>query len=191
MENVSSARLYVLTIGHSNHQSGHFPDLLKPPSVQAVADTRSQPYSEYASHFDQKPLKKTLEAEGIRYVFLGRELGGRPDGDEFYDDDGHVLYGRVAETELFQEGLSRLEKGIREYKVAMLCAEENPAACHRRLLVGRVLLERGIQVSHIRGDGRIQTEDEVAAETDPNRNQLALFQKDEAEPWKSIPAFRS
>ena len=191
MENVSSARLHVLTIGHSNHQIGHFLDLLKSHSVQVVADTRSQPYSEYASHFDQNPLKKTLEAEGIRYVFLGRELGGRPDGDEFYDDQGHVLYDRVSETQLFQEGLSRLETGIREYKVAMLCAEENPAACHRRLLVGRVLLDHGIQVDHIRGDGRIQTEDEVAAETDPNRDQLTLFEKVEAEPWKSIPASRS
>src|SRR6202163_4939957 len=158
MENVSSSRPHVLTIGHSNHRIDHFLDLLKSHAVQVVVDTRSQPYSEYATQFDQKPLKKTLEAEGIRYVFLGRELGGRPDGDEFYDDQGHVLYDRVAETPLFQEGLSRLENGIREYNVAILCAEENPAACHRRLLIGRVLRDRGIGMKHVRGDGRIQTE---------------------------------
>ena len=191
MKNGSNTSLRVLTIGHSNHQVEHFLDLLKSHSVEVVADTRSYPYSEYATQFDQKPLKMALEADGIRYVFLGRELGGRPDGDEFYVDQGHVLYDRVAETELFQEGVSRLEKGIREYKVAMLCAEENPAACHRRLLIGRVLLNRGIQVDHIRGDGRIQTEAEVAAETNPNKDQLALFEKVEAEPWKSIPAVRS
>jgi uncharacterized protein (DUF488 family) len=188
MENASSSPLRVLTIGHSNHLIGRFLDLLKSHTIQVVVDARSQPYSEYATHFDQKPLKKALEEEGIRYVFLGRELGGRPDGDDLYDEEGHVLYDRVAETPLFQEGLSRLEKGIREYKVAMLCAEENPAVCHRRLLVGRVLLDRGIQVDHIRGDGRIQTEDEVAAETDPNKDQLALFEKAEAKPWKSIPS---
>jgi uncharacterized protein (DUF488 family) len=188
LENISNANLRVLTIGHSNHQIDHFLDLLKSHTVQVVADTRSQPYSEYASQFDQKPLKKVLDDKGIRYVFLGRELGGRPDGDEFYDAEGHVLYDRVAETRLFREGLSRLEKGIREYKVAMLCAEENPATCHRRLLIGRILLDRGIQVDHIRGDGRIQTEDEVAAETDPTKDQLALFEKVEAEPWKSIPS---
>src|ERR1700687_2526120 len=188
MKNTLLASARVLTIGHSNHPIAHFLDLLKSRSVQVVADTRSHPYSEYATQFDQKPLRNTLEGEGIRYVFLGRELGGRPDGDEFYDDDGHVLYGRVAETELFQEGLSRLEKGIREYKVAVLCAEENPAACHRRLLVGRVLLDCGIQVEHIRGDGRLQTEEKMAAEVDPNRDQLTLFQKVEAEPWKSIPS---
>ena len=190
MENASNTSLRVLTIGHSNHQVEHFLDLLKSHSVQVVADTRSYPYSEYATQFDQKPLKMALEVDGIGYVFLGRELGGCPDGDEFYDEQGHVLYSRVAETELFREGVSRLEKGIREYKVAMLCAEENPAACHRRLLVGRVLSNRGIQVDHIRGDGRVQTEAELAVETDPAKDQLALFEKVEAEPWKSIPSVR-
>ena len=187
-ENTADKGPRVLTIGHSNHPIGHFLDLLKSHAVQVVVDSRSQPYSEYATQFDQNALKKTLSGEGIRYLFLGRELGGRPDGDDYYDGEGHVLYDRVAETQLFQEGLSRLENGIREYKVALLCAEENPAACHRRLLVGRVLLSRGIQVEHVRGDGRIQTEDEVAAEADPNRNQLALFEKAEVEPWKSIPS---
>src|SRR5258708_39978975 len=137
MENASNTSLRVLTIGHSNHPVEHFLGLLKSHSVQVVADTRSYPYSEYATHFDQNPLKMALEADGIRYVFLGRELGGRPDGDEFYDERGHVLYDRVAQTELFQEGVSRLEKGIREYKVAMLCAEENTAACQSSRIIDR------------------------------------------------------
>jgi uncharacterized protein (DUF488 family) len=183
-----TASPHVFTIGHSNHTVDHFLGLLKSQGVQVVVDARSQPYSKYATQFDHDALKAALQDAGIRYLYLGRELGGRPEGDEFYDDEGHVLYDRVAATGLFQEGLSRLERGIREYKVAMLCAEENPAACHRRLLVGRVLLERGIRVEHIRGDGRIQTEEEVAAEADPNQDQLQLFQTTEAEPWKSIPS---
>ena len=188
MENNATASPRVLTIGHSNHTVEHFLTLLKAHAVQVVVDERSQPYSKYATQFDQDALKLALQDAGIRYLYLGRELGGRPEGDEFYDDEGHVLYDCVAATCLFQEGFSRLERGIREYKVVMLCAEENPAACHRRLLVGRVLHDHGIQVEHIRGDGRIQTEEEVAAEVDPNRDQLSLFQKVEAEPWKSIPS---
>jgi uncharacterized protein (DUF488 family) len=188
MENKSSACSRVYTIGHSNHTVEHFLGLLKSHEVQVVVDTRSQPYSKYATQFDHEPLKGSLQDAGIRYLYLGRELGGRPDGDEFYDDVGHVLYDRVAATTLFQEGLTRLERGIREYNVALLCAEENPATCHRRLLVSRVLIDHGIQVEHIRGDGRIQTEEEVAAETDPDRDQLSLFQKVEADPWKSIPS---
>jgi uncharacterized protein (DUF488 family) len=188
MENNVTSSFRVLTIGHSNHTVEHFLGLLKAHAVQVVVDARSQPYSKYATQFDHEALKLALQDAGIRYVYLGRELGGRPEGDEFYDDEGHVLYDRVAATSLFLEGLSRLERGIREYTVAMLCAEENPAACHRRLLVGRVLIDRGIQVEHIRGDGRIQTEEEVAAQTDPDRDQLSLFGKAEAEPWKSIPS---
>ena len=188
MEKNVNAGLRVLTIGHSNHATEYFLELLKSHGVQVVVDTRSQPYSKYSTQFDQKDLKQSLSGAAIRYLYLGRELGGRPEGEELYDPEGHVLYDRVAETRQFQEGLTRLENGIREYQVAMLCAEENPAACHRRLLIGRVLLEHGIQVAHIRGDGRLQTEEEVAAEMDPDRDQLSLFQKVEAEPWKSIPS---
>jgi uncharacterized protein (DUF488 family) len=188
LENNATASPRVVTIGHSNHTVEHFLGLLKAHAVQVVVDTRSQPYSKYATQFDHEALKVTLQDAGIRYLFLGRELGGRPEGDEFYDGEGHVLYDRVAATSLFQEGLTRLERGIREYKVAVLCAEENPAACHRRLLVSRVLIDHGIQVKHIRGDGRVQSEEDVAAEVNPDRDQLSLFQKVEAEPWKSIPS---
>ena len=172
-----SPRFY--TIGHSNHTVEHFLGLLKAHDIQVVVDARSQPYSKYATQFDHETLKPALQDAGIRYLYLGRELGGRPEGEEFYDSTGHVLYDRVSAPGIFQEGLSRLERGIREYNVALLCAEENPAACHRRLLVGRVLLDRGIQVEHIRGDGRIQSEEEVAFEADPNRDPLSLFQKAE------------
>jgi uncharacterized protein (DUF488 family) len=188
IENNATTSRRVLTIGHSNHAVEHFLGLLTSHDVQVVVDARSQPYSKYAAQFDQDELKLALQDAGIRYLYLGRELGGRPDGDEYYDDEGHVLYDRVAATGVFQKGLSRLERGIREYDVALLCAEENPAACHRRLLVGRVLLDHEIQVDHIRGDGRIQKEEEVAAEAGPDRDQLSLFQKAEAEPWKSIPS---
>jgi uncharacterized protein (DUF488 family) len=177
----------VLTIGHSNHTMDHFLDLLQMHGVQVVVDVRSQPYSKYATHFDKDALKLGLQSAGIRHLYLGRELGGRLEGDEFYDQKGHVLYDRVAATTIFQEGIKRLEKGIREFRVATLCAEENPSACHRRLLVSRVLFDHGIHVDHIRGDGRLQTEEEVATELSPDRDQLALFPKAAAEPWKSVP----
>jgi uncharacterized protein (DUF488 family) len=172
----------VLTIGHSNHSLEHFLGLLRLHAVQVVADVRSHPYSAYASHFDNQPLAKTLRAEGFQYVYLGAELGGRPRGNAYYDTDGRVLYDKVAESSEFQEGLTRLEKGLGQYRVAMLCAEEDPAGCHRRLLVGRVLAQRGIVVEHIRGDGRLQAEDELRAA------QLGLFDEIEAPVWKSIPS---
>jgi uncharacterized protein (DUF488 family) len=173
--------LRVLTIGHSNHSLEHFLGLLGSHSVEVVADVRSHPYSAYASTFDRELLAKSLRAAGFEYVYLGNELGGRPRGNAYYDTDGRVLYGKVAESSVFQAGLARLEKGLRQSVVTLVCAEEDPAGCHRRLLVSRVLATRGVVVEHIRGDGRLQTEEELRAA------QLSLFDGMEAA-WKSIPS---
>jgi uncharacterized protein (DUF488 family) len=178
-----SARL--LTIGHSNHSMEKLLELLALYSVQVVADVRSSPYSKYATQFDREALSEALRAAGFRYVYLGGELGGRPRGDHYYDAAGHVLYDRVVESPGFQAGVARLEEGLRQYVVATLCAEEDPAGCHRRLLVGRVLGERGVAVEHIRGDGRLQSEAELCA-AEPHDGQLSLFEEIEA-PWKSVP----
>jgi uncharacterized protein (DUF488 family) len=172
----------ILTIGHSNHSLEHFVSLLRCHLVQVVADVRSHPYSAYASTFDHEALAKSLHTAGFQYVYLGNELGGRPRGHVYYDTDGRVLYGKVAESSAFRSGLARLEKGLRQSIVAVLCAEENPAGCHRRLLVSRVLAERGVMVQHIRGDGRLQTEGEL------QDAQLSLFDGTEAPAWKSIPS---
>jgi len=88
----------IQTIGHSNHSADHFLHLLKSHRIEVVVDTRSQPYSNYATHFDQSPLKQSLTQNDIQYLYLGRELGGRPEGDQNYDSKGHVLYHRVAES---------------------------------------------------------------------------------------------
>jgi len=176
----------LFTIGHSNHSMEHLLDLLRQHAIQVIADVRSSPYSKYTTQFDREALIEALRAAGFQYIYLGGELGGRPRGEDYYDAQGHVLYDKVAESSAFLEGLARLEKGLSDYRVAVLCAEEDPAGCHRRLLVGRVLSERGVEVDHIRGDGRVQSEaDLIAAE--PADNQLSLFEEIEA-PWKSIPS---
>src|SRR5580658_2729810 len=146
----------MLTIGHSNHAIERFVDLLQRYGVDVIADIRSYPYSKYSPQYDRARLKSVLEAAGIRYAYLGDDLGGRPDGGEFYDPDGHVLYAKVAGADFFLRGIERLERGIHRYrKPAILCSEENPSVCHRRLLVTRILWDRGIAVSHIRGNGSL------------------------------------
>jgi hypothetical protein len=88
-----------------------------------------------------------------------------------------------------RQGLRKASAGLlKKYRVAMLCSEEDPAICHRGLLVGRVQRERGAQVDHIRGDGRIQADNEVFAKNDSVEKQGKLFDADEAPAWKSIPS---
>jgi uncharacterized protein (DUF488 family) len=178
----------ILTTGHSDHPLDHFLQLLKLHSVEVVADTRSYPYSNFAPQYGQQSLKEALAKSGFQYVYLGRELGGRPEGDEFYDSEGHVLYAKVAASEFFQEGLWRLEQGLRSYRVALLCAEENPANCHRRLLIVRVLAQRGIEADHIRGDASLQSERALSEQLNAADPQMDLFQTTEVPEWKSIPS---
>ncbi len=177
----------VFTIGHSNHDEQTFVDLLKQHGIDVVADVRSQPYSKYTTHFNTDQIKPALADAGLRYVFLGGQVGGRPDDPQFYDADGYVLYDRLAESPSFLEGIERLEKGIETYRVAILCSEEDPAECHRNLLIGRVLIGRGIELWHIRGDGQLQSQTELDRESctgDP-RQQL-LFEELKEAPWRSI-----
>ena len=149
-DNCPQTVLTVLTIGHSNHPLGKLLDLLKQHQIEILVDVRSSPHSGYASQFNKEAFQHPLQAEGIRYLFLGNLIGGRPEDEEFYDDDGYVLYDRLAQSPRFQEGITRLMKAIQSCRAALLCSEEDPTNCHRRLLVGRVLREAGVRVLHIR-----------------------------------------
>lgn len=179
----------LLSIGHSNLDIEKFVTLLKANDVRVIADTRSQPYSKHTPHFSREELEAALYAAGIGYVFFGDELGGRPRGREYYDEDGHVLYWKVADSEFFRHGVERLERWRRRYpaqNLALLCSEENPLSCHRRLLVGKVLYDAGWDIRHIRSNGQVQSEKalrEEEAAAPPK--QIKLGEDPEAGTWKS------
>jgi uncharacterized protein (DUF488 family) len=177
----------VYSIGHSNIGVEDLLDLLQRHQIQVVADVRTSPRSSYVPHFDAAPLRAALLRHDISYVPLGRELGGRPDGDQFYDEQDHVLYGRLARSRLFQAGIDRVLTGAQTYRIGLLCSEEDPSKCHRHLLIGRVLRDRGATVLHIRADGRLETEDELSSSEADASPQAALFDLGpEARQWRSI-----
>jgi len=185
----SQTKQRIYTIGHSNHSIDTFLALLKKNQIEVLVDTRSKPYSKHAPHFALEPLSSITTNAGIKYVFLGKELGGRPEGEEFYDSEGHVLYWRLANSPDFNTGIRCLEEELQKHRVAILCSEEDPSGCHRRLLVGRVLARHGIVQEHIRGDGRLQSDEEVKKMSDsPVTEQKPLFQQKQnrKEVWRSI-----
>ena len=150
----------VLTVGHSNHALETFVALLLQHGVTALADVRSAPYSRFNPQFNRKALDASLETLGIEYAFMGRALGGRPDDPTCYED-GRVRYDRLAETPLFREGLERIVDGAQRQRIALMCAEKEPLDCHRTILVGRSLAERGVTVAHILADGTLEPHDET------------------------------
>ena len=172
----------VFSIGHSNHSLDKFITLLKNHRINLLIDVRSHPYSKFASHFTADSIQEALVATGIEYLFLGKELGGRPEEPEFYDSEGHVLYWKLANSSKLREGIRRLEEESKMKHVAIMCSEEDPSSCHRRLLVGRVLTSRRIDLDHIRGNGQIQDESDLVAVD----KQHGLFDQREKTVWRSI-----
>ena len=149
----------VLTIGHSNHSMDAFLALLKQHGVTAVADVRSAPYSRYTPQFNHDALRDALEAFGIEYVYLGGEIGGRPADRSCYDEEGRVLYERVAETDAFDDGIRSLMHQADQCCVALMCTEKDPLDCHRTLLVSHALASRGVAVRHMLADGSLEDHD--------------------------------
>jgi uncharacterized protein (DUF488 family) len=146
----------IYTVGHSNHPLEKFFSLLEQYHITAIADVRSTPYSRRNPQFNSKTLAAALEAEGIAYVSLGKELGARSEDPSCYEA-GRVQYRRLAQTDSFRQGIERVWAGAQRYLVALMCAEKEPLDCHRTLLVSRALEAEGVTVMHILADGSIET----------------------------------
>jgi uncharacterized protein (DUF488 family) len=146
----------LFSIGHSNYEIDVFISLLKKYGVTGVADVRSHPYSRFLPHFNRVALQESLTKEGICYVFLGRELGARPSNRECYVD-GKAVYERIAATEAFREGIQRILKGLKKYKLSLMCAEKDPLTCHRAVLVCQHLRHFDLSINHILKNGDLES----------------------------------
>ena len=157
---VESKSNVLYTIGHSNHTIENFIALLKRYGVTCIADVRSAPYSRYCPQFNKSALAASLQAAGIAYMFLGKELGGRPKDLSCYED-GCVDFRRVAKRDEFKRGIERLLADVPKYRIALMCAEKDPLQCHRTILVSRHLKKHNIHIKHILADGNIEEHTEA------------------------------
>jgi uncharacterized protein (DUF488 family) len=125
-----------------------------------VVDVRSQPFSRFNPQFNRGRLSAALAEVGMSYDYLGDELGGRPPEPELYDASGRVKYDELARTARFSRGIDRVLSEPR--RAAIMCSEEDPLRCHRRILITPALIERGLAVLHLRGDGTTVADAELA-----------------------------
>ncbi|NYB52392.1 MAG: DUF488 domain-containing protein [Methanobacteriaceae archaeon] len=145
----------VFTIGHSNHKFSVFSELIQKQEVNMVVDVRTSPYSKYSPHFNRKPLEKALKQFNIKYLYLGNKIGGKPRDKKFYHDD-KLIYHRLEADNNYQEGLKELLNSAKNYRVVLMCSEEDPYHCHRHHLIAQSLKKHGFQITHIRGNGELE-----------------------------------
>jgi len=162
-------RVQVYSIGHSDHTIEAFLDLLRQQMVAVVVDVRSQPYSRWAPQFNRENLARDLEAAGIRYVFMGDSLGGRPADPAFYEaGQERPDYERLSQSPAYQAGVEELLELAEAQRVVMMCSEGDYRKCHRAMLITPTLLKRGARVLHICRDGTV-------VEAQPQPKQLGLL----------------
>ncbi|MBT3510634.1 MAG: DUF488 domain-containing protein [Nitrospina sp.] len=177
----------IYTLGYSNRTLEEFVNILKINNIDALCDVRSSPYSKFSPQFNREAFKKKLNENGIAYVFLGEELGGRPGNISCYENE-KADYGKMEKTEQFLNGLNRVGEALKKgYRPVLMCAEGDPLACHRAILVGKTLSSQGYKVIHILDKDKNETNEEMESRlvnslnlqpdlfSDPKRS--SLFQR--------------
>lgn len=163
----------ILTIGYGTRTVDTFMTLLQTHAVAFLIDVRSQPYSRHQPDFAKAALAGHLAVAGIRYVFMGHNLGGRPDDPDCYRQE-QVDYEKLTQKPFYRAGIERLQAAFRQgERVALLCAEAKPEMCHRAHLIGRSLTAVGVPVLHIDEDGRLLSQEAVLARL--NGGQMPLL----------------
>jgi uncharacterized protein (DUF488 family) len=159
--------MQLFTLGHSAHRLEKFLALLGQYGIRTLVDVRSVPASRYHPQYNKLTLEHTLGEQGIRYVFAGRELGGRPSDPACYPGGKLPVkgqanpprpdYAEMMKRDWFVQGIESLLSLAAEQPTAILCSEEDPAHCHRQHLIVAYLQQHHPQVEilHIRGNGTI------------------------------------
>jgi uncharacterized protein (DUF488 family) len=152
----------ILTVGYGSRSIDEFVAEVERSGVEYLVDVRSAPYSRYKPEFSRDALAERLERAGIRYVFMGRELGGRPENRDHYRPDGKVDYEKRRLDEGFQSGIRALEAGWESGdRIILMCSEGKPQDCHRAKLVANELVTLRVPIAHIDERGEVRSHRDV------------------------------
>lgn len=158
---MNQGKLY--SIGYATKPIATFIAQLEQHEISVVADVRSVPYSNAFFDYHQEALVRHLRGAGIRYVYMGAELGPRSKDPSHYDQHNQVQFVSLMSSKPFLSGLERLKNGLEKgFKVALMCAEKDPAVCHRSLLIAyqwdRLL---NTDTAHITHEGELEYQSEL------------------------------
>ena len=114
--------------------------ILREAGIGTLVDVRAYPASRRHPQFNKENLRTSVGRAGMAYRWEGKALGGlRPS----YAD--HM---QTAQFQSAARALSALEG-----RVCILCAESNPADCHRSFIADWLVMN-GERVTHLLDLGR-------------------------------------
>ena len=143
----------IWTIGHGTRPVEELASMLGSAGVELLIDVRAHPGSRRQPQFNRTALESWLAEHGIGYQWEGRALGGfrrpRPNSrNTGLRNESFRGYADYMESGEFAAGAGRLVESARGTRLAMMCAEQHPSRCHRRL-ISDWLASREIEVEHL------------------------------------------
>lgn len=106
----------IYTVGYSTRSLPEFTNELEKRNITRLVDIRSRPWSRNPS-YNRNAIERWSEKMGIHYRFEGQALGG-----------DHQETRELPEAE---KAILQLVKASSNENVAVMCAEGDPAKCHR------------------------------------------------------------
>ncbi|WP_454785293.1 DUF488 domain-containing protein [Legionella sp. WA2024007413] len=128
----------LFTIGHSTHTLQEFLEIIQAHQITHVVDVRTIPRSRTVPWFNKGEFEKSLAKEKIAYTHIAK-LGGLRKVEKNSINTGWRNasfrgFADYMQTKDFLEGIDALNHLIKDYKVAIMCAEAVPWRCHRSLI---------------------------------------------------------
>ena len=128
-----------------------FLSLIQANNITHIVDIRSIPYSKYAPWSDKSRLSELLRPFKIRYTYFGHKLGGKKSNQARASSQQTLTTQNV-----YDEAIQVLIQLSMRDNLTLLCAEGDPAKCHRQHIIAQTLLDSGTKVLHILKDGSIK-----------------------------------
>lgn len=141
----------IFTIGHGTHHFLSFITLIQENDIDHIIDIRSIPYSRRAPWSNKSRLPELLKPFRIRYTYFGHKLGGKKQSVQTISRQRDVT-----PEEIYEKAIQTLIQLVERDHITLLCAEEDPANCHRQHIVAQSLIDEGIDVIHILKDGTLK-----------------------------------
>ncbi|MDG2531170.1 DUF488 domain-containing protein [Caulobacter endophyticus] len=128
------------TIGYETDTQGGMIDRLKAAGVELVVDVRAVASSRKAG-FSKTLLGNSLQERGIGYLHLrplGTPKAGRDAARAGRTDEMRAIFADHLQEPDAQLALAQATELARDKRIALLCYEDDPACCHRRILADHI-----------------------------------------------------
>jgi len=168
------------TIGYSSFDVRQMTGVLIDYGINLIIDVRSLPYSTHYPNYNKETLEHFLKENFIYYRNYAQEFGAQQIEKQFFADEGFLDFELFTKSENFLQGFKKVQANIdMKFTIALMCAEKDPAECHRAIMITRVFSREGFSIKHILSDKSYETQDSIEHRLlnryFPNRNQLTLF----------------